>query len=39
MSAGGSDPIGNTPEEFAAAIKRQLEGVGQVCKTEKIKRE
>jgi hypothetical protein len=35
----GSSPIGNTPEEFAADSKRQLEVVGQVCKTEKIKRE
>ena len=39
LSAVGSYPIGNTPEEFAADIKRQLEVVGQVCKTEKIKRE
>ena len=39
LSAVGSSPIGNTPEECAADIKRQLDVVGQVCKTEKIKRE
>ena len=39
LSAVGSYPIGNTPEEFAADIKCQLEVVGQVFKTEKIKRE
>jgi hypothetical protein len=39
LSAVGSYPIGTTPEEFAADSKRQLEVVGQVCKTEKITRE
>ena len=39
LSAVGSYPIGTTPEECAADSKRQLEVVGQVCTTEKIKRE
>ena len=39
LSAVGSSPIGHTPEECTADSKRQLEVVGQVGKTETIKRE
>lgn len=39
LSAAGSYPIGNTPDEFAAEIKHQLDVVGRVFKAEKIKRE
>ena len=39
LSAAGSYPIGNTPDEFAAEIKLQLDVVSRVFKTEKMKRE
>ena len=39
LSAAGSYPIGNTPDEFATEIKHQLDVVSRVFKTEKPKRE
>ena len=39
LSAAGCYPIGSTPREFSSEIKHQLEAVGQVFKTEKLKRE
>ena len=36
LSEAGSYPIGNTPDEFAAEIKRQMDVVSRVLKTEKF---
>ncbi len=37
LAASGSDPVGNTPDEFAAHIRRELELFGKVIKTAGIK--
>jgi tripartite-type tricarboxylate transporter receptor subunit TctC len=37
LAATGSDPVGNTPEEFAAHIRRELELFGKVIRTAGIK--
>ncbi|MBI4190624.1 MAG: tripartite tricarboxylate transporter substrate binding protein [Betaproteobacteria bacterium] len=36
LAATGSDPIGSTPDEFAAEIKRQLDVLGKVIKAAGI---
>ena len=37
LAAAGSDPVGDSPEEFTAHIKRELELFGKVIKTAGIK--
>ncbi len=37
LAATGTDPVGSTPEEFAAEIKRQLEILGKVIKAAGMK--
>ncbi len=39
LTASGSEPIGSTPDEFAAEIKRQLELFGRLFKAGIIKRQ
>lgn len=39
LAATGSDPVGSTPEEFAAQIKRELKQFGSVIKAAGIKAE
>jgi len=36
LAKGGTQPVGNTPEEFAAMIRRQTDLVGQIVKAAKI---
>ena len=37
LAATGTDPVGSTPEEFAAEINRQLELLGKVIKAAGMK--
>ena len=39
LAAGGSYPVGSSPDEFAAEIRHQLDLFSRVFKTAKIKRE